>query len=589
MREDIEYLMARNARLSRDAYSYLEKNAVDLNLLRYLEKTEVAIISLEDIRQAISYLQKIPAAQGNKKDAGQAASDLGPEAFNGGEKVYSHKAQNEANSREGGAGDLETGSGRIKFGAAQAPENLAKKEIGRLEENAQEPANGALKEKAQIPNAAKNGLEKNSDAEAPKIEIVRPAQFHPLAKEYAPKIKINSRRDVSGQSRCMGSVDDFVAYFRDRYKQTTAILKTRACTLPLFRLDQVAKNEGANARVIAMVSQKRMTAKGNIFLEIEDEYGFGKAIIGQKEKCFKEAQNILLDDVIAIDGKISQDFIIANSITWPDIPIVRQEKKVEEDVAIAYLSDLHIGSRYFLERPFKRFLGWLKGEEKNSELASKVKYIVIAGDIVDGIGVYPSQEKELTIKDIYAQYAAFDEIAQSLPDYIEVILGPGNHDAVRRGEPQPYIPMDMVKADVKKIGSPSSLEIEGMNHLVYHGTSLDSMISNMSGLSYAKPEGPMLEMLKRRHLSPIYGENLIVPELRDFMVISDEPDILHMGHIHKNASMKYRGTLMINSGTFQDRTDFQAKMGHIPTPGVVPVLELKSGQLSHLKFAGDVA
>ncbi|MFH1307014.1 MAG: metallophosphoesterase family protein [Candidatus Micrarchaeota archaeon] len=229
------------------------------------------------------------------------------------------------------------------------------------------------------------------------------------------------------------------------------------------------------------------------------------------------------------------------------------------------------------------------GEEGNSKLAGKVKYIVIAGDIVDGIGIYPTQENELTIKDIYGQYKVFDEIVQSLPDYIEIIVGPGNHDAVRRGEPQPYIPMELIHSDVKKIGSPSSLEIEGFKHLVYHGTSLDSLIANMSGLSYAKPEGPMIEMLKRRHLSPIYGENLIVPELKDYLVISEAPDVVHMGHIHKNASTKYRGTLLINSGTFQARTDFQAKMGHIPTPGIVPVLELKTNQLSHLKFMEGTA
>ena len=433
-------------------------------------------------------------------------------------------------------------------------------------------------------NSPKMEDQKKDSVPAPNVEVIKSPRFSPLAKEYSPKIKIHEHRDVSGQSRCMGTVDDFVAYFRDRYKQEASILKQRNCQFPILRCDQLQAQTGTQARLIAMVSDKKITAKGNLWFDVEDDYSSAKVLISSKEPIFKQAQNILRDDVIAFDGRSTENFFIANAIAWPDIPVIRNEPKCEEDVAIAYLSDLHIGSRFYLEKPFKRVLRWLRGEEGNEELAGKVKYICIAGDLVDGIGVYPSQEKELTIKDIYAQYEAFDRIMEEIPDHIEVIAGPGNHDAVRRSDPQPYIPMDMIKSDVKKIGSPSTVEIESFNHLIYHGTSLDAMIANMSGLSYAKPEGPMLEMLKRRHLSPLYGENLIVPEIRDFMVISQEPDIVHMGHVHKNASMKYRGTLLLNSGTFQDRTDFQVKMGHIPSPGILPVLELKTQQLSHLKF-----
>lgn len=442
--------------------------------------------------------------------------------------------------------------------------------------------NVVLQKHAQAPISTDKN--KHESVPAPNAQVIRAPRFSPIAKDYSSKIKIHEHRDVSGQSRCMGTVDDFVAYFRDRYKQESTILRQRTCQYPLLRTDQMQKNAGTQARMIAMVSDKRITVKGNLWLEVEDEYGSAKVLVSNKEPIFKTAQNILLDDIIAFDGKVTDNFFIASQVTWPDIPLIRQEPKCEDDLAIAYLSDLHLGSRFYLEKSFKRFIRWLKGEEGQTELASKVKYICIAGDVVDGIGVYPTQEKELTITDIYGQYAEFDKIVEQLPDYIEVIVGPGNHDAVRRSDPQPFIPMGLVKSDVKKIGSPSTVEIESFNHLIYHGTSIDSIIANMSGLSYAKPEGPMFEMLKRRHLSPIYGENLIVPELRDFMVISQVPDIMHMGHIHKNASMKYRGTLLINSGTFQDRTDFQIKMGHIPTPCITPILELKTQQLSHLKF-----
>ena len=203
---------------------------------------------------------------------------------------------------------------------------------------------------------------------------------------------------------------------------------------------------------------------------------------------------------------------------------------------------------------------------------------------MDGIGIYPEQEKDLEVKDIYRQYEMFDHAMEGIPDYITVIVTPGNHDAVRRAEPQPMIPYDMMKSGVVRAGNPATVEIEGLRHLLYHGTSLDSVIGGIAGLSYSRPEDAMLEMVRRRHLSPVYGDNTIVPEATDYLVIDEEPDVVHMGHVHKNGYMLYRGTLLLNSGTFQDRTEYQVRRGHIPTPGVVPVLETKSGKLSHISF-----
>ncbi len=92
------------------------------------------------------------------------------------------------------------------------------------------------------------------------------------------------------------------------------------------------------------------------------------------------------------------------------------------------------------------------------------------------------------------------------------------------------------------------------------------MISAIPDTSYANPEKAMIEILRRRHLSPIYGGNVIVPSKEDNLVIDKIPDILHMGHIHKNGIANYHGVEIVNSGTWQARTDFQIRQGHIPTP-----------------------
>ncbi len=589
MKEDVERLYASNVRLAPEAYDLLLRKEVSEAAMHKLLATAVPVLSLSDVQGILSETNKIPMPEVVYRAKEPVARNPAPGS---GREI--EPAPNEAMEKTGGQKEVPQ--------ATPAPENktdgkedttrqVPVPEPARLQTPAPEktekmnsPAPEADAEKAPAPPSETG---KPIEQEKTQVEVIRPAPFKPSAKEYSPRITIHEHRDVSGQSRCIGSVEDFVSYFRDRYEREAAILQGHPANVPKMRIEQLSSNLGQNARIIVMISDKRITEKGNLWIEAEDESGSTKVFISSREPVFNVAKTVLKDDVVALDGKMMPNFFVAKAITWPDIPVVRQKPKVEEDLAIAYLSDIHIGSRYFLEKPFKRFIRWLHGEEGQEELAGKVKYVIVAGDVVDGIGVYPSQEKELTITDIYEQYAEFDRFVESMPDHVEVIVSPGNHDAVRRGEPQPIIPMELIKTDVKKIGSPSSLDIEGLRHLVYHGTSLDSIIANIGGLSYAKPEGPMLEILKRRHLSPIYGENLIVPELKDYMVIDDEPDVVHMGHVHKNAAMKYRGTLMINSGTFQERTDFQVRMGHIPSPGIVPILELKSGQLSHIKFLED--
>ena len=188
-----------------------------------------------------------------------------------------------------------------------------------------------------------------------------------------------------------------------------------------------------------------------------------------------------------------------------------------------------------------------------------------AGDVVDGIGVYPNQDRDLTVLDIYAQYKIFFNFMSMIPDYIHVFVIPGNHDAVQRAEPQPQLSNELVgdfKADnVHIIPNPSFLTLHGIEILAYHGASLDSIISAIPGTSYAKPEKAMIEILKRRHLSPIYGGNMIVPSKNDNMVIDKVPDILHMGHVHKNGMANYHGVDIINSGTWQSTTDYQLVAG----------------------------
>jgi DNA polymerase II small subunit len=330
-------------------------------------------------------------------------------------------------------------------------------------------------------------------------------------------------------------------------------------------------------------------------LLIEDQTGEAKVMFMNSESregaaLFGSASRIVNDEVIAVKGKISGPFVIAKEILWPDIPI-KEKKTVEEDVAIAFVSDVHVGSRFFMERNFVKMLDWLNGnvDSRSKALAGKVKYLIIGGDVADGIGIYPDQEENLSILDIYQQYKVLASLLESVPDYIHVFVLPGDHDAVQMAEPQPAFPSELVninRDNVHFVTNPSYMTLHGLSVLSYHGYGLVSMIHAIPGLSFSRPEEVMIEMLKRRHMSPVYGGSVIVPSKDDNLVIQSVPDIFHTGHVHKNGLSEYHGVQVVNSGTWQDKTAYQMKRGMFPSPCNLPVFEAKSYSFTTVDFTG---
>ena len=428
---------------------------------------------------------------------------------------------------------------------------------------------------------------------APKpIEIIQKAAYRAQASDIDADYKI-SNREIEYST---GNVDEFVSHFRSRLHRLRGIIEEHRASISglISNLEGLKSfSSGREIAVIGIIMNKITTQKGNIMVVIDDQTAEAKIMFmngtsKQAKELFEKARHLVNDEVIAVKGKISGPFVIATELVWPDVPL-HEKKTPEEDLAIAFISDVHIGSRFFMERNFSNFIKWTNGNyDERTDVASKLKYIVVGGDIVDGIGVYPNQDRELTILDIYAQYKVFFNFISMIPDYIQIFVIPGNHDAVQRAEPQPQLTSDLIsdfKSDnVHLLPNPSFLTLHGLEILAYHGTSLDSVIRTIPGMSYANPEKPMVEILKRRHLSPIWGGNIIVPSKNDNMVVEKVPDILHMGHVHKNCIANYHGVDIINSGTWQSTTDYQLAQGHIPSPCLVPVYETKGNRFTNINF-----
>ncbi len=399
-----------------------------------------------------------------------------------------------------------------------------------------------------------------------------------------PKKKIGAKSsstvtvlsDITNQSTCIGEYTDFVQYFKDRYSVLGDLLRKRMGARPIESLKRRNMDSKEQLSIIGMVLDMRTTTNGHKLIELEDTTGTIAVLIHREKdkELFEQAGGVLLDEVIGITGTLSGDgnLMFANRIIWPDVPNTQKSTlDGKKEGKAVFISDIHVGSKTFLEDAWLRFVEWL-GDEIN--------YLVIAGDVVDGIGVFPNQDRELAIMDIYEQYEKAAEYLNAIPRHIKIIISPGNHDAVRQAEPQPRFPeriIGMFRNDITFVGNPAMVEIGGARVLIYHGRSMDDIIAGIPGFSYTDPTRPMTEMLKLRHLSPIYGGRVsIAPEKKDHFVIDPLPDILHCGHVHTVGVSNYRNILAVNSGTWQSQTEFQKRMNLTPDPARATVVDLSN-------------
>lgn len=424
------------------------------------------------------------------------------------------------------------------------------------------------------------------------VEVtVTKTSFKPLSREYESRVKIIGN-DVSEKSTSKGTVKDFVNYFRDRYEHLSEILKRRGQE-GLVKIENVKKRRNGKVKLIGIVSDIRTTKNGHRFMILEDPQSSISALIpAGNPKLLEVGNRVINDEIIGVRGRMSsKDLFIVDDIYRPDVPM-KDIKTIEEDLGIALVSDTHIGSKLFMRENFERFLKWMKGEignQKQRNLASKVKYITIAGDLVDGIGIYPGQENELEITDIFEQYRVLTEYLKEIPEYVSVIISPGNHDAVKNADPQPKLSKELIPElyemeNVTLVGSPATVSLHDMKTLIYHGTSFSDFINYLPGSQFKDSAKIMVEMLKRRHLHPIYGGKPITPGKEDHLVIREIPDIFHTGESHSNSYEIYKGTICINSGTWQQITQYQIKQGHVATPAILPVIEAKYGKINVMHF-----
>jgi len=257
----------------------------------------------------------------------------------------------------------------------------------------------------------------------------------------------------------------------------------------------------------------------------------------------------------------------------------------------------------FLSNEFEKFVKWLNcevGNEEQKKLAAKVKYLFIIGDLVDGVAIYPEQDQELEIKDIYEQYNQCARYLSMIRKDINIIICGGNHDALRLSEPQPCLDKRYAKAiydlpNVTIVSNPAIVNIHskegfpGFDILLYHGYSFDYYVANIDSIKsnggYERADLVMKFLLQKRHLAPTHGSSLYIPDVEeDALVIEKVPDFFVSGHIHKANISNYKNITMICCSCWQSKTTFQERVGHNPEPAKVPIVNLKTREVKLIGF-----
>jgi len=430
--------------------------------------------------------------------------------------------------------------------------------------------------------------------------------FNPIAKDYDAQFEI--LKDPTGKLYTNGTYKDFYDLTFDKFIRLRKLMRKRTEVHAADNINNILRlSNKVEVSVLGLVNKIRKTKNGNYILALEDLTGLINVLVkkgseNQDQLNIKIAERTLSDQMVYIEGTYNpgenrrSSIIYGNYISKIDVPRDYEPNVSHDPLSIALISDIHIGSKEFELKLWTRFIDLLNGRIGNKiqkEYAGKIKYLIINGDLVDGIGIYPSQQSDLTITNIYKQFDKATEMLSEIPEYIKIFYSSGNHEPVRNAIPRPAVPKKysegLINLGVECIGNPSIVQTHGVNTLIFHGDSMLDMNMLIPGLENDKSVETMKEYLKCRHLAPIFGKKTqIAPISKDWLTIDKVPDIFHTGHIHINDMGSYNKIMLVNSGCFQSQTDFMKSLGIHPTPGILSIIDLDTLKGTQLDLKSSV-
>ena len=169
-------------------------------------------------------------------------------------------------------------------------------------------------------------------------------------------------------------VDGYTALFDSRFEKTMRILAQRPDSKRISKVSavkqrvrmgkQIERGEkslhgAGNSIIIAGLLMSKRTKKNDVELSLDDHTGI-LTVTSALEDVKKQVSTLTLDQMVMLElenGK-GRPGLTIKSVMVPDIPDHLPNKSKSEAYAVL-ISDLHVGSKYFMKNEFLSFLDCL--------------------------------------------------------------------------------------------------------------------------------------------------------------------------------------------------------------------------------------
>ena len=363
-------------------------------------------------------------------------------------------------------------------------------------------------------------------------------------------------------SKLKGETNEFLKLIQFRFNFFKKKLTEENLNIYKTNVQEIKQKNNINQENVNIIGYIREIKKGNNIstILIEDEFGI---IYGKIENELLEKEIIFPNEILLFLGKIKlKKFFIIKIIRKKQIMRKNYEKK---DFKIFILSDLHSSHYDFKKKRWDKMINWLiKNYKKN-----KIKYLLILGDNVEGIGIYPKQEFDIIFNTLKEQYNYLKELLKKIPLEIRIICIPGNHDIVRLSEPQPQLTEDIKKMLDSRIiffNNPALIEIETYRLLIYHGRALNQFSDQfIDKFPFSDPIPGMKQMIEMSHICPtIQGRTQLYPTKEDYLILNNDINVFLTGHIHMIRYGNKNGIHLVNCSAWIGQTHGMKKSNIFP-------------------------
>lgn len=227
-----------------------------------------------------------------------------------------------------------------------------------------------------------------------------------IPNKVAPKgeFAVVKGTDITGNSTCEATIEDFIKYFKSRYNILSEALMESHPEFKHAMYINKAKHLDRDVYLIGLVYEVSKTKNGHKIISLEDNSGSCSAFINRDSPLMSDP--VITDELLGVRGKFSPSgLFIVDRIIRPGLPKNHTWTESDSKSSIAFISDVHVGSKEFIKSGWDNMITWMK---HNAERQG-INYLVLAGDVVDGIGAYPGQEEDLAELSIYKQYDCLAE------------------------------------------------------------------------------------------------------------------------------------------------------------------------------------